>query len=126
MNSPVACSSGDQPHRAVLGGGDADEAIDLAGHADQRVHRLAVGYPRQLQRHGEAETRDEREGMRRVDRQRRQQREDIVEEMVLDPGALGLGDVAAVNEDDADVGEDGAQVAPDRLLVGGELGKPSG
>ena len=35
----------DQVHRAVLAGGHADEAVDLAGHADQRVHRLAVGRP---------------------------------------------------------------------------------
>ena len=76
----------DQPHRAVLAGGQPDEAVDLAGHADQRVHRLAVGDPRQLQRDGEAEARDERERMRRIDRQRRQQREDVVEEMILDPG----------------------------------------
>ena len=111
----------DQPHRAILAGGQADEAIDLAGHADQRVHRLAVGDPRQLQRDGEAEARDEREGMRRIDRQRRQQREDVVEEMILDPGSLGLGDIAAIDENDADLGQDAAQIAPDRLLVVGEL-----
>ena len=58
--------------------------------------------------------------MRRIDRKRRQQREDVVEEMILDPGALGLGDVAAVDENDTDFGQDAAQVAPDRLLVGGE------
>ncbi|MGX1076834.1 hypothetical protein AB7M45_007444 [Bradyrhizobium elkanii] len=112
----------DQPRRsAFLGGGDADEAVDLAGHADQRVHRLAVGDPRQLQRHREAEIRDERERMRRVDRQRRQQREDVVEEVILDPAPLGPGDVAAVDQLDADLGQDIPQVAPDRLLVGGEL-----
>ena len=44
----------DQPHRAVLAGGEADEAIDLAGHADQRIHRLAVGDARQMQRDGKA------------------------------------------------------------------------
>ena len=33
-----------------------------------------------------------------------------------------FGDVAAVNEDNANVGEDGTQVAPDRLLVAGEPG----
>ncbi len=97
----------DQPRRrAFLGGGDADEAVDLAGHADQRVHRLAVGDPRQLQRHGEAEIRDEREGVRGVDRQRRQQREDVAEEVILDPGAFGLGDVAPVDQLDADLGQD--------------------
>ena len=62
----------DQPHRAILGRGHADEAVDLAGHADQRVHRLAVGDARELQRDGKAEVRNEREGVRRVDCERRQ------------------------------------------------------
>ena len=44
-----------------------------------------------------------------------------MEEVILDPGPLGLGDVAAIDQDDADLGQDAAQVAPDRLLVGGEL-----
>ena len=95
----------DQPHHAVLAAGHADEAVDLAGHADQRVHRLAVGGARKLQRDGEAEARDEREGMGRIDRERRQQREDVVEEVVLDPGPFGLGDVLAVDQHDADVGQ---------------------
>ena len=60
-------------------------------------------------------------GMRRVDRERRQQRENIVEEMILDPASLGLGDVAAIDQNDADLGQDAAQIAPDRLLVGGQL-----
>jgi hypothetical protein len=51
----------------------------------------------------------------------RQQRENVVKEMILDPGALGLGHVAAIHEHDTDLGEDAAQIAPDRLLVGGEL-----
>ena len=59
--------------------------------------------------------------MRRVDRQRRQQRKDVVEEVILDPGPLGLGDVAAADQHDADVGQDVVQVGPDRLLVLGEL-----
>ena len=42
--------------------------------------------------------------------------------MILDPGPLGLGDVVAVDQHDAGFEQDGAQVAPDRLLVGGELG----
>ena len=73
-----------------------------------------------MQRDGESETRDEREGMRRIDRQRRQQRKDVVEEMILDPASLGLGDVAAIDENDADFGQYAAQIAPDRLLVLGE------
>ncbi|MGX1214022.1 hypothetical protein AB7M42_004287 [Bradyrhizobium diazoefficiens] len=105
----------DQPHRAL--GRQADEAVDLAGHADQRVHLLAVGGARELERDGETEARDEREGMGRVDRERRQQREHVVEEVVLDPGPLRLGDLLAVHQHDADIGQRGAQVAPDRLLV---------
>ena len=42
--------------------------------------------------------------------------------MILDPDPLGLGDVAAVHQNDADLGQDAAQIAPDRLLVGGKLG----
>ena len=60
-------------------------------------------------------------GMRRVDRQRRQQRKDVVQEVILDPAALALGDVAAIDQNDADVGQDVAQIAPDRLLIVGEL-----
>jgi hypothetical protein len=57
----------------------------------------------------------------RIDRERGQQREHVVEEVVLDPGPFRLGDVLAVDQCDADVGQRAAQVAPDRLLVGGEL-----
>ena len=59
--------------------------------------------------------------MRRIDRERRQQRENVVKEMILDPGPLGLGDVATVDQNDADLGQDAAQIAPDRLLIDGEL-----
>ena len=55
-----------------------------------------------------------------IDRQRRQQRENIVEEMILDPAAFGLGDIAAVDENDADFGQHAAQIAPDSLLVAGK------
>ena len=37
---------------------------------------------------------NEREGMRRIDRQRRQQRKDVGEKIVFEPGLLGLGDIA--------------------------------
>ena len=67
----------DDPQRAVARRArQADEALDLVGHADQRVHRLAVARARKLQRDGEAEIGDERERMRRVDGERRQHRKD--------------------------------------------------
>ena len=74
-----------------------------------------------MQSDREAEARDKREGMRRVDRKRRQQRKDVVEEVILDPRPLGLGDVAAIDQHDTDVGQNAAQVAPDRLLIACEL-----
>ena len=40
-----------------------------------------------------------------------------MEEMIFDPGALGLGDIAAFDEHDAYGCENLVQVAPDRLLV---------
>ncbi len=55
--------------------------------------RPSVG-AEQLQRQREAEIRDERERMRRIDGERRQHREDVVEEVVLQPGLLALGDLA--------------------------------
>ncbi len=50
----------------------------LLRHADERVHRLAVARARELQRDREAEIGNERERMRRIDRERRQHREDVV------------------------------------------------
>jgi hypothetical protein len=77
-----------------------------------------------LQGDGEAEARDEREGVRRIDRQRGEQRKDVVEEVILDPAPLALGDVAPVDQHDADSGKSVPQVAPDRLLVDRKLRHP--
>ena len=108
-----------QPHRLVLARRQTDEAVDLAGHADQRVHRLAVGDARKLQRDREAEVRNERERMRRIDRQRRQQRKDVVKEVILDPGALGFRHVPAFDQHDTGVGREScagrARSSADRL-----------
>ena len=81
----------DQPHRAALGRRrQADEALDPLRHADQRVHRLAVAAARELERDREAEIGNERERMRRIDRERRQHREDVLQEIVFEPAAVGL------------------------------------
>ena len=58
--------------------------------------------------------------MRRVDRERRQQREDIVQEMVFDPASFGFGDIPPIDQNDTHIGENAAQIAPDRLLVVGQ------
>ena len=109
----------DQPHLAAVGGlRQADEPLDPLRHADQRVHRLAVLGARKLQRDRKSEIGDERERMRRIDRERRQQRKHVREEIILEPRLLGLGDVGAVDQHDAGLGERRAQFAPLRLLVG--------
>ncbi len=58
--------------------------------------------------------------MRRVDRERREDREDVVEKMILEPGPLRLGQRVHVDQDDVLCGEFLAQLAPARLLVAGE------
>ena len=49
---------------------------------------LAVARARQLQRDREAEIGNERKRMRRVDRERRQHRKDVLQEIISEPGAL--------------------------------------
>src|SRR5262249_35696955 len=48
----------------------ADEAVELVRHSDERVHRLAVARARELQRNGEAEIRNEGERVPGIDRNR--------------------------------------------------------
>ena len=111
---------GDDARRRSITGRQPDETIDLVGHADQRVHRLAVAGAHELKRDREAEIGDERERMRRIDRQRREQRKHLPEEMVLQPGLFLLGQIRTVDQHDARCGEIDAQLAPPCLLVAGQ------
>ena len=108
---------GDRAGPLVAAAGQPDEALDLLRHADQRVHRLAVADAGELQRDREAEIGNERERMRRIDRQRRQQRENMAEEMLLEPCALGLLQVGAVDQGHAASASSGPQLPPALLLV---------
>jgi hypothetical protein len=111
----------DQPHLPALAGRrQPNETLDAVRHADEGVHRLAVLGARQLQGDGEAEIGNERERMRRVDRERGQQRENVAEKIIFEPGFLRLGDVWGVDQRDAGLGERRAQLAPLRLLVLGQ------
>ena len=94
-----------------------DEALDLLRHADERVHRLAVAHTRELQRDGEAKIGNERERMRRIDRERREQREHVGEEVILQPVLVGLLHLGAANQGDAGSGEFRPQFDPALLLV---------
>ena len=117
MNSEVICSS--VIRRAAPSGGDgnADEAFDLLGHADERVHRLAVAGAHEMERQREAEIGNERERMGGIDGERRQHREDVAQEMIGEPGPIGLLERLRLDQDDVVGGEFGAQLAPPHLLV---------
>ena len=108
------------PRRPAFGDREADEALDFLRHADQRVHRLAVFGAMELEGDRKAEVRDERERMRRIDRERRQHREDVLEEVVFEPGAVGLLQAVAFHEHDVRGLEFVAKLPPAGLLVGGE------
>src|SRR5258705_620433 len=94
-----------------------DEALDLVRQADERVHRAAVAGAGKLQRDGEAEIGDEREWVRRVDRQRREQREHMTQEMIVEPGALLLAHLRPLDDYDAVLCKLLAQLPPALLLI---------
>src|SRR5215203_6896347 len=93
------------------------EAFDLVGYANESVHRLAVANARKLQGQREAEIGNERERMRRVDRQRRQNRKYGGKELLLKPRMLLLADALRIDDHDAIGRQFLAQIAPARLLI---------
>ena len=79
----------------------AHEALDAARNAHQRAHRPPVLRIEQFERQREAEIGNERERMRRIDGERRQDREDVLQEIILQPVALPAGEIGDVEDDDA-------------------------
>ena len=65
-----------------------DEAIDARRETHQCIHGPMFSVALELKRKSEAEVGNEWERMRRVDRQRRQHREDIEEKIILQPLAI--------------------------------------
>ena len=66
----------------------AEEAVEGHRQAQEPGHRLPPGRAEELQADREAEVGDERERVRRIDRQRRQHREDRLQELALEPDAV--------------------------------------
>jgi hypothetical protein len=58
--------------------------------------------------------------MRRVDRKRREQREHMAQEMIVEPGALLLAHLRSVDDHDAVLRKLPAQLPPALLLIAGE------
>ena len=111
----------DEPDPLIAAAWQPDEPLDLLRHADKRVHRFAVFAARKLQRDGKGQIWNKGERMRGVDRERRQQRENMREKMLLKPAAVGFLDVAAVNQNDAGSCKLRPQLDPALLLVAREL-----
>ena len=101
----------------VAGLRQTDEPVDAVRHADQRIHRPAVSHARKLQGNREAEIGNERERVRRIDGERRQQRKNVREKEILEPGLLRLADIGSVNQRNAGFRERPPQLAPLGLLI---------
>ena len=97
--------------------GQADEARNLAGDRQQRLEHGVVGVAPELQAHGEAAVGDEGEGVRRVDGERREDREDLVEEVALHELEVGALEVGGAEDLDALVAHELAQDAEAFLLA---------
>ena len=95
----------------------AHETRELLRHGNQRRHRLAVALARQTQRQRETEIGNERKRMRRIDRQRRQNREHLLAEFHVEPGAIGVGQFVGAQDRDAGIAKLGAQRRPHLLLI---------
>ena len=98
-----------------------DEPVELRGDRHESVHGAQRSLAHELKPEREAEIGDERERMRRVDRDRREHREDVAEEMILEPGALGLGQLLGLKHMDAGIGEQRFEPDPGLLLLVGQL-----
>ena len=97
-------------------GGQAHEAADLGRDRQQRLQAALVAAALQFQRQRVSGVRDEREGMRRVDGQRRQHRKNLVEkELGQEAAVIGIHLVAG-QHGDAGLGHFAAQRVQGTLL----------
>jgi hypothetical protein len=83
----------------------------------QRHQWPAVVLAVQLQDGREAAVGDEGKGMRRIDGERRQDREDLVDEILVEPRALGVGELAGIEDGDAGFAQFVLQGGPGVLLA---------
>ena len=102
---------------AAGGAGQGDEAVELAGDRHQRLEFAPVRRAVQVHRQPEAEIGYEREGMSRIDRERRQDREYVAHEVGFEPVPVLLRERAAVHEVDAGPAKLRLQAPPAGLLA---------
>ena len=114
----------DEPDRALAPSArrQLDEARELRGDRHQSVHGAQRPLAHELEPQREAEIGNEGKRMRGVDGDRREHREDVAEEMVLEPGALGVGQLIGLKHVDAGLGQQRLELDPAFLLLVGQLG----
>ena len=98
-------------------GGEPDEANELARDRQQGMHRLVVALAPQLDADGKPPVLNEREGMCRIDGDRREDRQVTGEKFPIQPRALGRHQLLRFDDDDAHRGHLVLQRRPARLLV---------
>ena len=95
----------------------AHEAVKRRGDHHQFADRLLVRQALQIEDDRQPLIGDEGEGMRRIKRLGRQDREDLGEEMIAQPGfAQGVHGAGRADDFDADLPQFAVQYAPDLLL----------
>ena len=83
---------------AVGRGRQLDEAFDMGRDRHERAQAQAIGLAVQREADGEALVRQERERVRRIDGERRQDREDALEEAGAQPVAIGTAEFVGIDD----------------------------
>ena len=113
-----------QRHQPEAGGTafrQADEALHLRRQAHKRVEAPSVPLVDEVQRDRKPEVGDERERMRGVDGERRQNRENVLHEVIAQPFELLFRQVRRFGDDDLLLRQFGAQLPPALLLSGDQF-----
>ena len=102
--------------------GQSHETVQLRGNRHQRVHRRARAVARQFDADGKALVGHERKGVRRIDRNGRQHREDLRNEIILEPRVIGDRKVVRLHDRQVGGRHLGPETPPTGLLLVGEFG----
>src|SRR5215471_7104575 len=94
-----------------------NEAIDVTGNADQCIHPRAVSASRELQGDREAKIGNEGKWMRRIDCERREQRENLAQEELFQPVLVLFREFRPLDKHDPLLSKPDTQLAPARLLI---------
>ena len=108
-----------EPHEARLVAGQADEALELAGQQHEPEQRLALAAV-ELEHDADALVRDERERVRRVDRDRRQDGDRLLVEALAQELEVDLRQLGHVQHRDTLVAQQGGELVPAALLDAGQ------